>query len=79
MNIYPNPSAGQVFVEYTGAFSSLELMDNCGKLLYRFQLTADGPGKLNINLSDLEDGIYCLRLSGNNYTVVKKLVKQSGW
>jgi Ca-activated chloride channel homolog len=53
--IFPNPSGGQIIIEFTGAAGQLQVTDVKGQLVKTAAIT--GSGK-SINLSDLPDGNY---------------------
>ena len=73
IRVYPNPA--QDFVEVylpEGETVNLELLDVQGK---RMQ-TNQASGYLELDLDNFAPGLYYLRITGENWTSVKKLVKQ---
>jgi hypothetical protein len=79
VNIYPNPSNGQIFIAVPLAISDLtiQLSDMQGKLVY------DGNAKdlqngevIQINTAGLSNGIYSLKLRTESGMIVKKVVIQ---
>jgi len=73
--IGPNPFKDQLqirFNEETDSNSDLKIVDLSGKTVYESHLT----GSTNIDLSNLESGVYLVQISSKNSTVNKKLLKQ---
>lgn len=68
-SIYPNPSKGEVQLNYTGNYL-LQIDDLAGKDLYHSNL----QGPQNIDLSFLSAGIYFMHITSGSDTEVKKLV-----
>ncbi len=64
INVYPNPSNGSMFVEYSGLEenSTLELYNSAGQIVDSYQLVFNGTGILSINRTDLSAGIYTYRI-----------------
>lgn len=53
--VFPNPSSGQITIEFTGAAGQLQITDVKGQLVKTAAITGTGN---SINLSDLPDGNY---------------------
>lgn len=77
-NLYidPNPNNGEFTL--TLKLSSeenytLEIIDSRGKIIYTMQ---GRQSKININLSDKNNGLYILKLSNKNGILYKKFIKQ---
>jgi hypothetical protein len=77
LNIYPNPSTGMVNIQSSVVSSqwSVEVYDVLGQVVYQKTEQING-GKINeqVNLTDLSDGIYTLRLITDNGSAVRKVV-----
>ena len=79
LNIYPNPSNGQLFVEYSAQKSSvaqLEMIDMLGKVVYQknMQLTS-GRHTIRLDELNLDSGVYFLKMTDeNNDQFSKKVV-----
>jgi hypothetical protein len=75
-NIYPNPFVDMLSIELDVLSPNLtiDLFDITGKVVYSEIL--DNPGSSHtINFSSLEEGIYFIRISSNEYTLTKKIIK----
>ena len=74
--IYPNPAYTNLFIEFTSKDTPTEIkvLDILGKQVQtRIILNLN---KALINVSDLRDGIYILKLTINNKIYFKKFIKQ---
>ncbi|MHC1774854.1 MAG: serine hydrolase [Lentimicrobium sp.] len=69
---YPNPVSGSLTIEIPEQ-TAIELTDMKGVLLKTFQVDGD---KTSINISDLSNGIYIIRVRTNDGLVTKKIIKQ---
>ena len=65
-NIYPNPTSGEVFIDNINEGDIIKISDLSGKILIQKKMT---NGKINI--SDLENGIYFIKI---NHTNLGKIV-----
>lgn len=77
ITIYPNPTNGQLVIEYASTTSSemmlILIYDLSGKQKYLSYIN-DSNGLTAINLADLEKGIYMINIVRNNNATVKKLI-----
>ena len=72
MNVYPNPSENEIKIEFkTASVYEISILDFTGKLIYRKQINDDG---CVIQKSDLNTGIYFLKITNNNKTFIQKIV-----
>ncbi|GAB5538390.1 MAG: hypothetical protein Salg2KO_04930 [Salibacteraceae bacterium] len=71
VSIYPNPTTGRINIVHEGGIESVEVMDMNGALLRKASLI---PSEMDI--SDLPNGIYFLRLKAESGMQTKKVVKQ---
>jgi hypothetical protein len=67
INVYPNPSSGLIYLDYTKA-KSISVISPMGQLIYEEKLSDYNHGKKVIDLSSNTSGIYLIRLS-NEYGV----------
>lgn len=68
-SIYPNPATSNIMLDIDN-FCAVEIYNNCGQLV----MTSSDK---NINVSNLENGVYLLSVIYNNGNVcVKKIVKE---
>ncbi len=80
--IYPNPSSGEISIEFINNANSpvtISVYDNLGRLVYT-EIIDDlfaGDNELNVNLSNLENGIYFLELDLEEYKEIKKILIQN--
>jgi hypothetical protein len=74
INIYPNPSSGQVFIDLRNfaGISTLEVVDITGQVVYQEKIN----GLSSVNLDNLSAGIYQLRFSAAGLSVNRTLVIQ---
>lgn len=73
LSIYPNPSNGNFFVSFDADVTSpreINVLDISGRLIYHDFMNAH---KLNIDISNYENGVYFVVLKGENYQVTKKI------
>jgi hypothetical protein len=74
VEIYPNPTGGNITITGIGHYSLLQLYSVHGELL--MQRTNDAASELSWDVSAVPPGVYQLKLSGNHPTVVKKLIRK---
>ncbi len=77
-NLYidPNPNNGEFILTLklkSQENYTLEIIDARGKIIYA---TVSSQSKINMNLSDKNNGLYILKLSNKNGILYKKLIKQ---
>lgn len=75
-NIYPNPTKDIVTISNTDnlALSGVEVLDINGRTVKTVKLS--NVSETQINLSDLSAGVYMMKVSSDNGTVTKKIVKE---
>lgn len=70
VNIYPNPTSNTLFIENSNYdFEQIEIYDTFGKRVYSDKFS------LEINVSDLNSGMYILKLKTADATLNKKFIK----
>ena len=75
INIFPNPSSGQVTIENILAGSKVTIYDNLGRVMFT-SAASEGNGT-NIDISSLKTGIYILEaILPNNQKVRKNIVRE---
>jgi len=76
LSIYPNPSAGSFTLELEANDKvSVRVMNIVGEVVYQTeQMDVNGFFVKTINLNDLADGVYYLRLDGNTFVKTEKIV-----
>lgn len=70
ISVYPNPMTDIVVIENLKPNSSLELIDNSGKLV---RSISNVTSKTEINIKDLTSGIYYLKVDGK---ATQKIIKK---
>ena len=76
--IYPNPVIDIVNLSFENNFESMykvEIYDALGRLSFTQNKFSTG-NKLSLNISELERGIYILKLYNNNKISVKRIIKK---
>jgi predicted extracellular nuclease len=78
LKVYPNPGKGQYSVEIDSKVANsyrVAVFNTVGKMVYQKQFN-DHSVKQTINLTDQNDGIYFLKVTGKNTNKVIKLIKE---
>ena len=73
VNLYPNPASNFVWIESPEIIEEIALIDVAGRILSVFY---PKTREFNLEVSNLNNGVYLLRLRSNTGKVVKRLVKQ---
>lgn len=71
-NVYPNPTSGMLFVSVEED-ATIQLFDISGKELM-LQTNVIANKETELNVSQVENGIYLMRISNNNFVSTKKIV-----
>lgn len=71
ISIYPNPATTVLNVEAEG-FNTVELVNVLGQVVY----SANATNNMQINVSNLDNGVYFVRLNGANGTATQKFIKK---
>ncbi|MGB0177463.1 MAG: PKD domain-containing protein, partial [Owenweeksia sp.] len=80
LSIYPNPTSGRIQVSFETASSdgaNITILDLSGKAVLRFDVT-DLNGRFDdyLDISELANGTYMLRVESGSMTAVRRIVKQ---
>jgi hypothetical protein len=70
--IYPNPSAGELFIE-TNEQIEIQIFNSLGQILMREHLL---PGKNQMSLFHLMPGVYFINAAGHFKGPMTKVIKQ---
>jgi len=73
VNIYPNPATSLLTIDFLPNESTLILNDLQGRSIYSTQVD---NGQTILNLSNIEKGIYFLRIIHNNNTITRSVIVQ---
>lgn len=77
INVYPNPVKNNLFIENNGLdVNEIVIMTLDGQILNHKTSIRRGTDRTQINTSQLDTGIYLLRVSTSTGTIVKKVVVQ---
>ncbi|MEJ5304236.1 MAG: carboxypeptidase regulatory-like domain-containing protein [Bacteroidales bacterium] len=72
ISVYPNPARNFVNVQVGNDVKSLEMVNYLGQKVYTQQL--NGAGKYTINTSNLESGVYFIRMTTANGSILTERV-----
>jgi hypothetical protein len=79
LRIWPNPTNGLVYIDYPSSVDddfSVKVLDLQGKLLTDGKLDKwDNLGRFEIDLSNLNSGIYLIQLQNESHSVIKRIVR----
>ena len=75
ISIYPNPSTGIITIQNLSVRTSLIITDITGKTVHQLKIN-DYHSSIEVDLSQLEKGIYFICLKGKDFSHVKKIVIQ---
>jgi subtilisin-like proprotein convertase family protein len=79
INVYPNPTSGDIILDITGESNGfvLNLMDVHGKVVYTETIgNISSAVRRSIDLSNVANGIYFLRMDDGKSATTRKLIKQ---
>jgi endonuclease I len=72
-SLYPNPVSANTFYITTTANANIVIYDILGKLVIKDRVT---PTDKDIDISNLKAGMYIVKITQNNKSISKKLIKQ---
>ena len=72
--VYPNPVNDKLTIEWEEGNVSLEIYSFTGVLVYSQNV---GDNKVTLSLSDLPNGTYFIKVTGETFSAIKKFVKLS--
>lgn len=78
IELYPNPVREEMVINWSALnkkAAAIEIIDVRGSIVKRAGVL-DNSSSLSLNLSDLAKGNYIMKLNGDNWSVVKRFVKQ---
>jgi hypothetical protein len=74
IEVYPNPSTGPLNISIPqGGLYQLELTNVLGQLVVKDEVYTNGSEILEKDLSQLQNGVYLLNISGENYSHTTKI------
>lgn len=79
-NVFPNPTQGNITIDFAlllGENITVYLIDVNGRIVYSDMINNEvGAYQKQINLSDLSNGMYFLRIDTENESLTKRVIKQ---
>jgi hypothetical protein len=72
LELFPNPTNSKVFLKANEEIKQIDVYDLNGKITNKYER----PACNYVDLSQLKNGIYFIRISLENSVIVKKVVKQ---
>jgi hypothetical protein len=76
--VYPNPASDAAIVSFeniTGSSFDFQLIDQLGRvILNKKDIQSVGSNLINVDLTNLSDGMYSIQLTSNQNTISKRLV-----
>lgn len=78
MDVYPNPTTGIVYVANTGSTEvfNFEITDVNGKVIVAKEAAINGTETTEINLTDINPGVYMIQVFNDNATTTYRIIKQ---
>lgn len=70
INIIPNPASNSIIITGLTIPQTIEIVNSIGQLVYSTQMTEE------INISNLEHGLYFVKVKTDNGIIIKKFIKQ---
>lgn len=71
VNIYPNPTTSKVYLQSSEEIKSVVIFDLSGKILLKTMNQVEN----SLDVSQLQKGMYFLKISVGNRLIIKKLSK----
>ena len=72
-NVYPNPVKDRLYIETSKQIQSIEVYDIYGRL--QVTKTPSHQGDLSVDVSDLNSGIYFVKVKTEEGNIVKRIIK----
>jgi hypothetical protein len=71
--VYPNPANNRIYITPANNINQIEMIDAAGRVALSYQ-NENHDEKIMLNTSRVAEGLYVLRLTGNNYTTKRKVL-----
>jgi len=78
VRIFPNPVSSEITIEFSHATSKplyCSVFNQFGQLIKLINFNNISQDKINLNIDDLDNGIFYLKLVSRDYQVVKRIIK----
>jgi hypothetical protein len=78
VSVMPNPTQNQITIStINNSIGSIEVISVYGQVIYQASLSNTGTqSTATIDLTNYATGIYFIRINGNNFSVLKKVIKE---
>ena len=78
LSIFPNPTTGKMTISYPNGAEPIDLIieDMNGRVIDKFSTISNVNGKIEVDLSSYETGIYLLQLRSTKWTESGRIIKQ---
>lgn len=76
VSLFPNPAQNEISISTSKPIVSVEVINLCGQVIYKSDSNKTSQTTATIDLSGYTPGIYFIRASGTDFTVLKKLIKE---
>ena len=73
-SVYPNPTTGILNIEYSTAIETVEVYNITGATVKVIDVNKEN--KVQVNISDLESGIYFVKIKTDSNVAISRIVKQ---
>ncbi|MGZ3921175.1 MAG: T9SS type A sorting domain-containing protein, partial [Bacteroidia bacterium] len=73
ISVFPNPSVGNIIISGLSNYKRIEVYNNLGQVIITKEILND---KEELHFFDFAKGIYILKLSGQEASLTKKIVKE---
>ena len=74
VNVYPNPAKDQLFVEAETEVQEVNVYDIYGR--QHDSMTTSNQGNATVNVSELSNGVYFVKIRTNNEIITKQFIKK---
>ncbi len=74
IKIYPNPTSDFLYISLNKGFSNIQVIDVAGKMIKNIQV--NDSNNLEINVSNINSGIYFVKFINDNEIILKKIIIQ---
>jgi PKD repeat protein len=76
LRVFPNPTTGQFTVEFNheAGQTEIQVLNILGEIVFLRNLDVTADSKLNIDLSDLNNGIYFARIKSGHTELIRKII-----
>ncbi len=76
--VYPNPTNSDIFINLSGYFAddlNIQILSVDGKLIWEENNVAINSEEYKIDLGEISEGVYFIKINSENESVVRKLIK----